>query len=481
MKHIFLGFILGIIPIFMYSQTGTAKVSPAENRNQVPEVYYVPLTTSEPITGNPLKRYAQDGVTTDRIVQITVFPQIEYQTFSGIGGCFNEIGGEALLSLPKDKQQEILRNLFDEKEGCGFSFCRTAIGASDFGIDAYSYSETSGDYDMQYFSIARDEKYVLPYIKDATAINPNLKLFASPWSPPGWMKESGKMTGGNSNSVLKDSANIYRAYAKYFVKYIQAYKEHGVKIARLNPQNETDMNPGYPGCIMPPEQMNKLIMDYLIPALKKAKIKTEIWPGTYRVAGKYEAIELFADARLRKAVPGVGIQYTSPYYIDNFTQLYPEIKKMHTECVCHDGANTVEQAKGRWTEISNYLCYGVENFAYWNMILNETGKSGWNWRQNALVTIDRQTGTVTYNPDYAVMYLVGKFIRPGDVRAGHYSSAEPCLAVKGADNRYKIILQNNDAAEKTVRIYLEANRETTVKIPGEALVTIVLPVVSDAK
>ena len=103
------------------------------------------------------------------------------------------------------------------------------------------------------------------------------------------------------------------------------------------------MNPGYPGCIMPPEQMSKLIMDYLIPALKKAKIKTEIWPGTYRVAGKYEAIELFADARLRKAVPGVGIQYTSPYYIDNFTQLYPEIKKMHTECVCHDGANTVEQ------------------------------------------------------------------------------------------------------------------------------------------
>ncbi|MDR1155056.1 MAG: hypothetical protein LBL04_10100 [Bacteroidales bacterium] len=112
------------------------------------------------------------------------------------------------------------------------------------------------------------------------------------------------------------------------------------------------------------------------------------------------------------------------------------------------------------------------------MILNETGKSGWNWQQNALISIDRQTGTVTYNPDYAVMYLVGRFIRPGDVRTGHYSSAEPCLVVKGADRRYKIILQNSEAAEKTIRLHFGANREASVKIPGEALVAIVLPVAS---
>ena len=107
----------------------------------------------------------------------------------GIGGAFNEIGGEALMSLPEDQRNEVMKNLFSE-DGAGFTFCRTAVGASDFGIDAYSYSEVEGDYKMKKFSIKREKTTLLPYIQMAYKYNPTLKLFASPRSPPGWMKES---------------------------------------------------------------------------------------------------------------------------------------------------------------------------------------------------------------------------------------------------------------------------------------------------
>jgi glucosylceramidase len=436
----------------------------------LPKVHYISF--DEPVTGNPLKEYAQDASIQPSKESIKIISKIKMQTFSGIGGCFNEIGGEALFSVPVAKQQEVLRNLFDLEQGCGFSFCRTAVGSSDFGIDAYSYSETPYDYEQKYFSIARDERFVLPYIKRALAFNPSLKVFASPWSPPGWMKNSGKMTGGTSNTTLKDSAKIYRAYALYFAKYIKEYAKHGVDVVRINPQNETDMNPAYPGCLVPPEQMAKFILDYLQPELKRQKIKTEVWAGTYRVAGKYEAIEVFAaDPRMRKQVHGIGIQYTTPLYIDNFTQLYPEIGKMHTESSCHGGENSVEQAKKRWDEISNYLLYGVENFAYWNMILNETGKSGWNWRQNALITIDRQTGEVIYNPDYAVMYLVSKHIRPGDRRTAHYhgGGTSPSLVVSNDEGKYKVITMNGTNAERVINIEIDGVKVATVKIPANAL------------
>ncbi|MDP4227404.1 MAG: hypothetical protein Q8910_13580 [Bacteroidota bacterium] len=439
-----------------------------------PKVYYVSFKTSDPVTGNPLRQFPQDTAFVPGKEKITVFPQIRFQTISGIGGCFNENGGEALLSLPKAKQQEILRNLFDEKEGCGFNFCRTAVGASDFGLDAYSFSEKPYDYNMQYFSISRDEKYLLPYIKGALAANPGIRFFASPWSPPAWMKESGKMTGNVKNSSLKDSLKIYQAYARYFVKYIQSYVAQGVRIERLNPQNETDMNPTYPGCIMEPWQMKKLVLDYLIPEFKKSKITTEIWPGTYRVYRKFEAMELFADATLRKSVPGIGIQYTKPLHINNFRSAFPEVKMMHTEGKCFNGDNSLKQAQSRWAEITDYLCNGVENYAYWNMILNETGKSGWDWKQNALINIDRKTGAVTYNPDYAVMYLVSKFIRPGDVRMAHYSSTDaPCLVVRNAKNQYKVILQNDSEADKVVSLQIGENESFKVKIPALSLSVVV--------
>ncbi len=438
------------------------------------QVFYVSLDKDQTITGNPLKEYPQDSVTIKAKDKLWLYPHLLFQTITGIGGCFNEIGGEALLSLPKEKQKEILTNLFDTIKGCGFSFCRTAIGASDFGIDAYSYSEKAGDYDMKFFSIQRDEKFVLPYIQSALAINPTLKIFASPWSPPAWLKESKKMVGKEENNTLIDSPGIFSAYAKYLSKYLSEYAKKGVAIARITPQNETDANTNYPSCLMPPEKMNRFITRYLAPEMRRNNNPTQIWAGTYRVSGKFEALELLADANLRKTIAGIGVQYTKAQNIADLKSLYPDVKMMHTEGVCDNGDNSMAQAQKRLKEITDYLCNGVENYAYWNMILNETGKSGWNWKQNALININRNMGAITYNPDYAVMYLISKFIKKGDVRMAHFLSNEtPCIALKSPKGEKKMILQNDENMEKTILIQL-GNQTLPVKIPALSLVAIVL-------
>ena len=147
---------------------------------------------------------------------------------------------------------------------------------------------------------------------------------------------------------------------------------------------------------------------------------------------------------------------------------------MHTEGKCFNGDNSLKQGQTRWAEITDYLCNGVENYTYWNMILNETGKSGWGWKQNALINIDRKTGAVTYNPDYAVMYLVSKFIRPGDVRMAHYFSTDaPCLVVRNAKNQYKVILQNDSETDKVVSLQIAKIESFQVKIPAQSLSVVI--------
>lgn len=439
------------------------------------EVYYVSL--ERPIAANPLQKYetTTNSEAKDARIKITLYPQLAYQTLLGVGGCFNEIGGVALMSLPESKRKDIMNSLFNAQSGAGFTFCRTAVGASDFGVNAYSYSEVKGDYQMKHFSIARDEKTLIPYIKMALAINPRLKMFASPWSPPGWMKKSGKMTGPGDDNCLIETPEISRAYALYLAKYIQAYAKHGITINRLCPQNETDCNTTYPSNILPPCQMEQFICDYLSPTFKKENIQTEIWAGTYRVVDRFDALELFNHPKLRKAVQGVGVQYTAPAYLTDFRTRYPDVKMMHTECICYNGKNTVEQAASRLGEIASYINAGSENFSYWNMILDETTKSGWGWAQNSLLNINRQTGEVTYNPDYAVMFLMSRFLRPGDVRiASVLSNKEASIAVKSPDGTCKVIMQNGTDQVQNVSLQIAGRQVQPLTLPAKALVAVVI-------
>src|SRR5205085_2445695 len=111
------------------------------------------------------------------------------QTIDGFGGCFNEIGWQVLEALSEDRRTQILHDLFDPATGCGYRLCRVPIGANDYALEWYSHNEYGGDLAMEHFSIARDHRYLIPYVRAALSIQPDLRLFASPWSPPTWMKQ----------------------------------------------------------------------------------------------------------------------------------------------------------------------------------------------------------------------------------------------------------------------------------------------------
>ncbi len=442
--------------------------SQSKQREYRVEVSYVPLNPTT-ITSTPIKRYEQPASFKGRSNVMFIYPDVRFQKLSGIGGCFNEIGGEALAALDKREQQEVLDALFNVESGSAFTFCRAAIGASDFAFDGYTFADTPGDYDMKHFSMKRDKEYMLPYMQKAIRVNPNLRLFTSPWSPPAWMKESGYMDRGmefpDKNGMI-DDPKLYKAYALYFSKYVKAYAKEGVNVERILVQNEQDSRAKFPSCRMLVDQMTMFVKDYMRPQFEKDKIKTEIWAGTFRTATEADGLRFAAHKKYRDHFDGMGVQYTRPQYIQDITILAPDLKLMHTEGACFNGQNSAAQAQTRFVEVASYINGGSENYCYWNMILNETGKSGWDWRQNALITIDREQKQVTYNPDYAAMKLLSHFIKPGATRVGSFSRSP--LISSETNGRYYLVVQNESDKPIHYKCTIESS-EFTFELPAMSL------------
>lgn len=191
---------------------------------------------------------------------------IEYQKMFGFGGCFNEQGYEALKTLPENKQDSLLKELFAaDAEACKLNFCRMPIGANDYAMDWYSLDETPGDYALQHFSIDRDKERLIPYIQKAKTYAPDLKLFASPWSPPTWMKNPPVYNWGK---LIWEPKNL-QAYADYFVRFVKEYQHEGITIDQIHVQNEPVANQKFPSCMWTGAELKEFIRDYLGPMFKK--------------------------------------------------------------------------------------------------------------------------------------------------------------------------------------------------------------------
>lgn len=437
------------------------------------EISYVTLEKGE---ASPVKNYKTTIDSEVKVYQndfIVLVPEVEFQTIEGIGGAFNENGGEALFSLTNEKQQQVLTNLFNSNNA-NLIFNRTPIGASDFSLDAYSYSMVANDYKMKHFSIKRDQKYLLPFIKAALKENSEMLLQASPWSPPAWMKYSNAIDKNNQNkekSRLVDSPEIHKAYATYLVKYIEAYKNEGVVIDRFCVQNEPDTYAPFPGCNMTMEQLQDLSLNYIIPAFKKKKLNTGIWAGTFRTINRGDHYKILNSETIDK-FDGIGFQYANEAFIREVALLAPGMKIMNTETKCYNGANSTEQAKERLSEIANYINGGSSNYCYWNMILNETSKSAWGWKQNSLVVINRENGVVEYTPDYNAMYLASKAIQNNDKRIAHISK-HTIVTTKNSNNDIKVLIQNDKTINHFVKLIIN-DEEINVELPKNALCNLTL-------
>ncbi|WP_319501892.1 hypothetical protein [uncultured Draconibacterium sp.] len=433
------------------------------------QVHYVSVADTTVVTPNPIRHQTvttKSIQTNDTTLEITVHAdQVICENLTGIGGAFNEQGGEAFMRLPQAERDELATALFNAEKGSGFSLCRTAIGSSDFGLGAYSYSEVPEDYEMKHFSIDRDKKSVIPFMQAALKHNPNMKFFASPWSPPGWMKKSGIMDAGDQdkpNNTLIPTPEIYKAYALYLAKYFAAYADEGVKIQRLVVQNEPDIDTKYPSCNMSPEQMLELSFDYIQPAFDEAGVEAEIWAGTFRGHRK-DAISFIALPGADN-IGGIGVQYTPAEQIVEVVA--NDYKVMHTEGICHRARNNFKEARSRFPEVAGYMNAGTENFCYWNIALNEESKSGWDWPQNSLVRIDRNAGKVIYNPDFLPMALLGRYIRPGN-KTLKVDCEQAAMAIKN-DKGITVFVQNEKSTPITAEINV-GEQKIALDLPAMAL------------
>jgi glucosylceramidase len=196
---------------------------------------------------------------------VLVDASASFQTIVGIGGALTDAAAETFAKLPKDKQQELLTAYYDPHTGIGYTLARTNIQSCDFSSDSYSYV-ADNDRRLTTFSVAHDEQYRIPLIRQAiAAAGGKLPLFVSPWSPPAWMKDNNSVTGGGKLKPEYD-----QDWANFYVKFIRTYEAKGIPVWGLTVQNEPMATQKWESCIYTAEDERDFIRDYLGPTLQKA-------------------------------------------------------------------------------------------------------------------------------------------------------------------------------------------------------------------
>jgi glucosylceramidase len=345
-----------------------------------------------------------------------------YQEIEGFGASFTDAAAYLLNQVATPVERDAaMRNLFTrEGTGIGVSFVRNPMGASDLARFHYSYADAPADPALSGFSIAHDQADIIPLMLLARQLNPQLTVMASPWSPPGWMKDSGAMIGG---SLLP---NRYDAFARYFVKYIQAYEAAGIPIHYISLQNEPlYVPPNYPGMFMDAGTQTAVLRDHVLPALSDAGVRTKVliydhnwdrpdYPET--VLGALGGSSRIAGV----AWHGYG---GIPSAMSIVRDKYPDAGHHVTEL--SGGTWVANQVKDDFETIMHAVRNWAKSFVKWSLALDQTRgpHAGGCDTCSPLVTVDTTTGTVAYAIDYFTLGHFSKFVLPGAVRI--YSSNAP--------------------------------------------------------
>jgi glucosylceramidase len=351
---------------------------------------------------------------TSTTAYLELFPDSQYQVVEGFGGCFSEKGYNALSALSAAGRDSVMRTLFDTS-GCNFSVCRLPLGSNDFADNYYSLNDSSGDYAMTHFNLTRDKNNLIPYMKAAMVYKPNLKLWGSPWCPPQWMKTTKSYSG---NGTLTQDAQTLNAFALYLEKAVSAFQAEGINLATICAQNEPTQGAGqsYPSCVWSATEYLNFYKNYLIPRFKADSVKADLMWGTF-CCGTYQdwILTPMLDTVMSRNVPIMGVQQTmapSGWISSDAHTAFPSKRMYETETnCCHNN----DWAGGllEFNLLANWLKSYATVYSEWNMILDETGMSGWNWKQAAMVTVNKTSKAVTYNPHFYAVKHFGNAVRPG--------------------------------------------------------------------
>ncbi len=408
-------------------------------------------------------------------------PAKRFQTIEGFGGALTDAAAETFYKLPKDKQEELIKAYFDANEGIGYSLCRTHIHSCDFSSESYAYSEVPGDTDLDYFSIDHDLNYKIPLLRRAIEeTGGKLKLFASPWSPPAWMKTNNSMLQGG-----KLKAEYAQTWADYFVRFFDAYQQHDISFWGLTVQNEPMAEQRWESCIFTATEERDFVKNYLGPTLEKNGMgdkKIIIWDHNRGIMYQRAKVA-YDDPEASKYIWGTGFHWYSGDHFENVKQVaeaFPEKKTLFTEgCVFPFDYEKI--AEWHWGErygesMINDLNNSVSGWVDWNILLDETG--GPNHVANfcyAPVIGNTKTGELIYMSSYYYLGHFSKFIRPGAQRIICSSNNDDLQATAfiNADNSIAVVAMNKTDNDINFKIWLDG-KGTLAEIPAHGISTLII-------
>jgi glucosylceramidase len=371
---------------------------------------------------------------------------------SGFGGAFTDSSAYNYHLANDTVKKQMLEELFGES-GLKYNFCRLCVGSSDFAVEEFCYVQDD-DYTLETFSIARDKKYVIPFLKDALAYTKgNIYLFASPWSPPTFMKTTDSRFRGG-----KLRKECYELYAEYIVKFLQAYQEEGIKISALTLQNEPMATQTWESCCYTTEDEIEYakVLKNTLGKHNLSDVKLYCWDhNKERVFEKANTIFNACGG----VIDGIGYHWYSGEHFDGVRlvhQKFPDKFLFASEFCISSVEDRVENLYAN--EILNDINCGSNAICEWNLILDEEGGPYHN-RQGgcaAPIRFNTKTGEVTKGETYYDMYIFSHFVKQGAVSlytSSFYKDVQ-VTAFENPDGQMVVVVNNMGRKRKDVRVYI---------------------------
>jgi len=428
--------------------------------------------------------------------RIRLMPSTEYQSMDGFGfgltysSCYN------LMRMNPLDRHEFLRKTFSRETGYGVSYCRISIGCSDFSSRVYTLCDTQG---IGNFALQSDEtEYLIPVLREILEINPDLKIIGSPWTCPPWMKvrELGATSAYNSWTSGHLNPKYYSDYAQYFVRFVEAFHQHGIEIYAVTPQNEP-LNKGNCASLFMPWEEEAAFLKYLAPAFSKAGLKTKIYvfDHNYNYDNLSDQVDYPVNVynALDETMEGSELVVGAAYH--DYGGNVSELTDIHNQAPSKELIFT-ESSIGTWNDgrnLNTRLLPDMNNLVIstasrycravmvWNLMLDTNlGPNldgGCTTCYGAVDISAEDYHTITANSHYYVIAHASAVVQPGAVRirtSGTTLDNVSHVAFRNPDNSYAVLLVNNNSGSKTVSIFEEADASVSVKLAGKSVTSVLM-------
>lgn len=412
-----------------------------------------------------------EGEASPASTEIAVDTSQRFQTMEGFGASITDASAWLLQTKMTPKARaDLLKELFGP-QGAGFSVTRITVGASDFSQSHYTYADTPGN---PVADITQAKAHLLPTLRAMRTINPRLKIIATPWSAPAWMKDSGSLVKGR----LKPAS--YADFSRYLVSYAKAMRRAGAPIDILTIQNEPHFEPvDYPGMRVEPKERADLIGNHLGPLMQKELPKTRLLDWDHNWDQSESPVAVLSDPKAAQYIDGVAWHcYAGDVKAQSVVRdRFPDKEVWFTECA--SGAWSPDWDKSFAWSMRTLIIGTTRNWArgvvMWNLALDENNGPhlGGCGNCRGLVTIDSKTGAVTREPEYYAFAHASRFVRAGAVRVASDSGLAAIESVAfqhGKRGKIAMIVRNGSNAEKEISVR-QGKRVFKAKMPAGAVAT----------